>query len=227
MIKQVREAHKQADVAAKSSPAKTESGIESAGSEFSDLYSFIESDDSVEERDGPDMPIKRIKREINMIIQTIDSNENNITKSIKTDQNIYSFEAQSMNDSVNDVINSIDTIDEDLDLVSPVDLHGEMDLNTTTADFTTDFNDAANFNDVIDDSSDIKAIVEHIDALSGGMELPTSQVPTSDMMQFSDLMPVDNVVYNPGEYSTSYYRHCRLDTRECLSFSSSIFLLIF
>ncbi|KOB75354.1 Wings down [Operophtera brumata] len=174
-IKQLREAHKQADFAAKSSPAKTESGIESAGSEISDLNAFLESDDSADERDGPNLPIAKIEREINMVIQTTDSNEN-ITKTIKKDENI--FGSHSMSDTVDAVINSIDTIDEDYDLMTtPIDLHGDVDLNTTTTDFSTDFND------VIDDSSDIKAIVEHIDALSGGMEMQPTKYTSHGMTE--------------------------------------------
>lgn len=169
MIKEVREARERAADLAKSEPIKTESGIESAGSEISDLYGFVESDDS-----DTYVPIKKIKREFNRAMNPIGT--------ILSDARSDKVGASSITRTVNAAIERIDV---DLDLTPPTELQ--------TASFT-DFND-------VDDSSDIKAIVEHIDALSGGLEIePSSQGAVDEIMQFTDMMPVENNVYDPGEY---------------------------
>lgn len=193
-IKQEREAMKRApdadadaDAAPEASPIKAESGIESAGSEISELYGFVESDDS----DGSYGPIKKIKREINRYMHTTD---------LEKVTDLYPIETQSITETVNAVIDRIDAMDEDLDpITSPVGLLGAVDLNTSSTDFTAEFAD-------VDDSSDIKAIVEHIDALSGGLEMPSAgQAPAADMVPYADIMPADNIMYNSGEYSAISY----------------------
>lgn len=112
----------------------------------------------------------------------------------------------SITDTVNAVIDRIDSLDEDLSwTVNEID---EFPRCVRTPEFITP-NIAP---ESIDDMSDIKAIVEHIDAMSEGLET-LNHVQSTDIvseleeadpgiLQYADMTPVDNADFNTSKYKS-------------------------